>query len=205
MIASAGTRLTRPSGGEGTRDQGGRGAALQQGGQADAGGKGGEAVVQRLRQQPPQIGTERAQNSAVDHVQAPQQQRHAAHQVEKNHASHDRPLPKFESKDQAIAKRRRINPLLFRRGARKCDVAATVDVRRHRSCRAVEPGRSSGDNRSTCRRQEPAIHDSLARHFEHGSEEFGTRIREQVDCEISAQPVPIVSLNCDRGISDLAA
>ena len=35
-----------------------------------------------------QVRAERAQDAAVDHVQAPQQQRHAAHQVEQNHASH---------------------------------------------------------------------------------------------------------------------
>jgi uncharacterized protein YqiB (DUF1249 family) len=44
----------------------------------------------------------------VDHVEAPQQQRHAAHQVEKNHCSH-RFYFRFESNDQATAKRRRIN------------------------------------------------------------------------------------------------
>ena len=86
----------QPFGGKGTRDQGGRGAALQQRGQAEARDKGGEAVVERLRQQQAQIGAERAQNSAVDHVQAPQQQRHAAHQVEKNQASHARPIPALQ-------------------------------------------------------------------------------------------------------------
>ena len=78
---------------ERTRDQCGGGAALQDRGEAEAGGERLEAVAQRLRQQPPQIGTERAQDAAVDHVQAPQQQRHAAHQVEKNDASHDLALP----------------------------------------------------------------------------------------------------------------
>ena len=75
-------------GGKRTRDQRGRRAALQQRGEAEPGGKRREAVVQRLRQQPPQVRAERAQDAAVDHVQAPQQQRHAAHQVEQNHASH---------------------------------------------------------------------------------------------------------------------
>ena len=35
-----------------------------------------------------QIRTESTENSAVDHMQAPQQQRHATHQVEKNQATH---------------------------------------------------------------------------------------------------------------------
>jgi hypothetical protein len=74
--------------GKRTRDQGGRGAALEQRGQPKASGKCGQAVVQPLRQQQPQVGAEGAQNAAVDHMQAPQQQRDAAHQVEKNQASH---------------------------------------------------------------------------------------------------------------------
>jgi hypothetical protein len=51
-------------------------------------------------------------------MQAPQQQRHATHQVEKNHASHQRSLFEFESKAQAIAKRQRINAFIGRK-ARK--------------------------------------------------------------------------------------
>ena len=74
---------------ERARDQRSRSAALQDRGEADAGGERLEAIAQRLRQQPPQVGAERAQDAAVDHVQAPQQQRHAAHQVEKYEASHD--------------------------------------------------------------------------------------------------------------------
>ena len=89
---------------EGTRDQGGCGAALEQGRQGDTRRKRGETVIQGLRQKPSEIGTERAQNSAMDHMQAPQQQRHAAHQVEKNHTSHDRPLFELVSKDHAICK-----------------------------------------------------------------------------------------------------
>jgi hypothetical protein len=61
---------------------------LEQGGETKAGAKGGEAVAQRLRQQQAQIGSERAQDAAVDHMQAPQQQRDATHQVEKNQTSH---------------------------------------------------------------------------------------------------------------------
>jgi hypothetical protein len=59
--------------------QGGRGAALKQGGQADPRRKGGKTVAQSARQKSTKIGTKGAQNSAVDHVQAPQQQRHATH------------------------------------------------------------------------------------------------------------------------------
>jgi hypothetical protein len=46
-------------------------------------------------------------------MQAPQQQRHAAHQVEKNHGSHCSRTPGIESNSKAIGKRRRINPLMF--------------------------------------------------------------------------------------------
>ena len=94
MMASAGTRLTSPSDVNELVISAGRGAALEQGGQTEAGAEGGEAVAQRLGQQQAQIGSERAQDPAVDHVQAPQQQRDAAHQVEKNEASHALPVPK---------------------------------------------------------------------------------------------------------------
>jgi hypothetical protein len=51
----------------------------------------------------------------VDHMQAPQQQCHAAHQIEENHASHARQLPaKFGSKGRAIAKLRPINPFVLK-------------------------------------------------------------------------------------------
>ena len=75
------------------RDQRRRGAALEQGSQTKAGAKGGEAVAQGLCQQQAQIRSERAQDPAVDHMQAPQQQRDAAHQVEKNQTSHAFLLP----------------------------------------------------------------------------------------------------------------
>ena len=83
-----GHQADEPLRGERTGDQRRRGAALEQGGQTEAGAKGGEAVAQGLRQQQAQIGSERAQDPAVDHMQAPQQQRDAAHQVEKNQTSH---------------------------------------------------------------------------------------------------------------------
>src|SRR5207253_10046207 len=85
-------------GGEGAGDEGSRGAALEQRRQADPRRKRGEAVVQSPRQQLPQIGTEGAQYPAVDHVQAPQQQRHATHQVEKNDTSHQALLPDLSRK-----------------------------------------------------------------------------------------------------------
>ena len=112
MIASAGTRLTSPSA---VNELVIRAVAVllcKQRGEADARRKGREAVVQRFRQQQAQIGTERAQNSAVDHVQAPQQQCHATHQIEKNEASHQLLLPDLSSNVQAIAKCRRINRFL---------------------------------------------------------------------------------------------
>ena len=59
---------------------------------ADAGGEREEAVAQRRPQEAPQVGAERPDDPAVDHVQAPQQQRHAAHQVEKDHALQAIPL-----------------------------------------------------------------------------------------------------------------
>jgi len=43
-------------------------------------------------------------------VQAPQQQGHATHQVEKNHASHVLQFRQFDSNGQAIANRPGINP-----------------------------------------------------------------------------------------------
>src|ERR1700722_4518127 len=101
MIASAGTRPTRPSAvkelvikavavllcssavrpipaakggkrllGAPARKRGGV-AARQQRGQADPCREGGEAVVERAGQKAAQIRAEGAQNSAVDHVQAP--------------------------------------------------------------------------------------------------------------------------------------
>ena len=133
-------------GGERTGDQGGRGTALQQRGQADAGREGGEAVLQRLRQQQAQIGAERAQDAAVDHMQAPQQQCHAAHQVEKNQASHEFPLPDLSSKDQATAKRRRINLFVRRTLRDKCgaDVLALNAAEASGAC----PCRSAADRPS---------------------------------------------------------
>ena len=75
-------------GAERSGHQPGRGAALQQRRQAEAGTERGEAIAQRLAEQAAQIGAERAQHAAEHHVQAPQQQRHAAHQIKQDQASH---------------------------------------------------------------------------------------------------------------------
>ncbi|MGY3359038.1 hypothetical protein ACVWZK_005701 [Bradyrhizobium sp. GM0.4] len=73
---------------ERTREQRGRGAALEQGSKAETGGERVEAVTKRLAEEPSQVRAKGAQNPAVDHVQAPQQQRHAAHQIEQYQRSH---------------------------------------------------------------------------------------------------------------------
>ena len=71
MMASAGTRLTTPSAAKRGGHQAGSGARLQEGGQAEAGGESGKAVAECLAEEAPQVGTERTQNTAEDHVQAP--------------------------------------------------------------------------------------------------------------------------------------
>ncbi len=67
-------------------------AALEKRGEAESGREGAETVPQRSRQQQPEIRAEGAQDAAVDHVKAPQQQRHATHQIEQNHDSRSFPL-----------------------------------------------------------------------------------------------------------------
>ncbi len=104
MIASAGTRPTSPSA---VKELVIRAVAVLLWSSAVRpmpAAKAEKRLLRALRQQPAKIGAERAQNPAVDHMQAPQQQRHAAHQVEKNQASHDHQLFEFESKVQAIGK-----------------------------------------------------------------------------------------------------
>jgi hypothetical protein len=61
---------------------------LQQRGETNARRKCREAISQSSGKKLTEVGTECAQDPAVDHVQAPQQQRNAAHQVKKNDASH---------------------------------------------------------------------------------------------------------------------
>ena len=76
------------AGGEGRRHERGGGAALQDGGDDHPEAEGAEPVAQRLAQELAQIGAEGAQDPALDHVQAPEQQGDAAHQVEDDQASH---------------------------------------------------------------------------------------------------------------------
>ena len=76
------------AGGEGGRHQSGGGAALQDRGHHHAETEGAEAVAQGLAQEVAQIGAEGAQDPALDHMQAPEQQGNAAHQVKDDQASH---------------------------------------------------------------------------------------------------------------------
>jgi hypothetical protein len=57
---------------EGTRDQGRRGATLQKGGQTNACGERGESISQVSRKKPSKPWAKGTQNSALDHVQAPE-------------------------------------------------------------------------------------------------------------------------------------
>jgi hypothetical protein len=50
--------------------------------------KGAKPIVQRDAEQTAQIGAECAHDAAVDHVQSPEQQRDAAHQVENDRTAH---------------------------------------------------------------------------------------------------------------------
>ena len=50
--------------------------------------KARKRLRERRAEEAPQVGAEGADDAAVDHVQAPQQQRHAAHEVEKDDATH---------------------------------------------------------------------------------------------------------------------
>ena len=78
---------------EGGGHQGRRGAALQHGGHGDAGEEGAEAIAECCAQEASQVGAEGAHDAAVDHVQAPQQERHPSHQVKEDHVSHGTPPP----------------------------------------------------------------------------------------------------------------
>ena len=79
------------AGGEARHHQPGRGAALQDGGDAEAGGERGQPVAQRGAEPAAQIGAEAALDAGLHHVQAPQQQRHRAGQVEQG--PHRRSVP----------------------------------------------------------------------------------------------------------------
>ena len=88
MRASAGTSAKSAARRERGRHQCRRGAALQDRGHEHAREEGAHAVTQRRAQETPEIGAEGAHDAAVDHVQAPQQERHPAHEVKEDHASH---------------------------------------------------------------------------------------------------------------------
>ena len=72
----------RAAGGKTGHHQAGGGAALQDRGDAEAGGEGGQAVAQRGAEPAAQVGAEAALDAGLHHVQAPQQQRDRAGQIE---------------------------------------------------------------------------------------------------------------------------
>src|SRR6185312_14082475 len=72
--------------------QPGRGAALQYRGKPQSSRESRETVAERRRQQMPQFRAERAQDAALDHVQAPKQQRHSTHQIENDDRAHRDPF-----------------------------------------------------------------------------------------------------------------
>jgi hypothetical protein len=111
--------------------QAGGGAALEQGGETEAGAERGKTIAKRFTQKPAEVRTEGAQDSAPDHMKAPEQKRDTTHQIEKNEASHEFPVNELESTGQAIGKRRRINlfisfvsPLAERTSGRKASARA---------------------------------------------------------------------------------
>ncbi|MDB6106704.1 MAG: hypothetical protein JWO52_6703, partial [Gammaproteobacteria bacterium] len=55
--------------------------------------EGEKAITQRAAEKATQVGPEGAHDPAVDHVQAPQEQRDAAYEIKKNHASHTKHPP----------------------------------------------------------------------------------------------------------------
>ncbi len=88
MTASAGTRSRVPPVTKEAAIKPGRGAALQKRGDESSGEKGAKPVLQGDSEQAPQVRAERANHTAVDHVQAPEQQRDSAHQIENDCAAH---------------------------------------------------------------------------------------------------------------------
>ena len=93
MMASAGTSSTMPSAASEAVISPVAVLLCMQRREDEAGAERLEAVAQRLGEEAAQIRTERAQHAGEDHVQAPQQQRHAAHQVKQNNRSHRPPAP----------------------------------------------------------------------------------------------------------------
>ena len=78
-------QIDEAAGGEAGDHQAGRGAALQDRGHAEAGGESGETVAQRRAERVAQLGAEGALHAGARHMHAPQQQRHAAGEIEERH------------------------------------------------------------------------------------------------------------------------
>ena len=74
--------LERAACAKGGNDEACGGATLQNCGRAKTGGKGAQPVIQRLRQKPSQVGAESAQDAALDHVHAPEQERDGSREVD---------------------------------------------------------------------------------------------------------------------------
>lgn len=72
---------------EGGSHQPGRRAALQERRHDHPGEERQEAISQRSSQQASEIGAKGPDDAAVDHMQSPQQQRHAAKKIEEDHAA----------------------------------------------------------------------------------------------------------------------
>ncbi len=75
-------QIHQPAGGKARRHQPGRGAALQYRGDAEPGEERAPAVAEGASEQAPQIGSEGALDAALHHVQAPQQQRNRAGEID---------------------------------------------------------------------------------------------------------------------------
>jgi len=87
-MASAGTNATEAARGKRCRHEAGGGAALQQRRYEHAAEKCCESVAKGSAEQPAQVGAERPHDAAVDHVESPEQQRHAAEQIEEKEIRH---------------------------------------------------------------------------------------------------------------------
>ena len=78
---------------EGGGHQPRRRAALKEGRHDNPGQEGQETVTEGGAEKTPQARAESTDNTAADHVQAPQQQRDAADEIKKNHAAQMLVLP----------------------------------------------------------------------------------------------------------------
>ena len=82
ITAKAGHQIDQPAGGEARRHQPGRGAALQDRGDAKPGEKGAEPVAEGAPQHAPQMGSEGALDAGLHHMHAPHQERDRAGQID---------------------------------------------------------------------------------------------------------------------------